>query len=384
MPEDPDSDPDDWLAHDPGKVWGSTPSGIPIRESDLRLILTDSTCSLTVFDFISTWWVGNHAGILHGTWVAPVGLLQRCTLQGIMSPHRVRAHGPPGIDPDSARHLWFPIQDALCNWALVHYDLPAGVIHLHCNPTIGHLRQVRAWTTLWLGKRDRPVWETRHPTSDRHTFSTTAQFLEYALRRITDGPTTESVSNVESEYLLRFRRAVTQACRNALEHRLPDSSPDLPTTPKPHMTSAWRLVVADRYKASRLQRDQSQQALAATDTVTANWLRTWTSSQPLGHQQNSKAQVITVNVGPSGLQVCIKHLPKLLRGLTSLPMAIHLQDTKITLQRSRSIHDQLNRILPDYTAYHSLWPNKPGRRYNLGVTTLLRNDLALKCTTLSG
>eukprot|EP00961_Rhodomonas_salina_P107951 1453803-Rhodomonas_salina.1 len=61
-------------------------------------------------------------------------------------------------------------------------------------------------------------------------------------------------------------------------------------------------------------------------------------------------------------------------------MAIHLQDIKITARRARTIHDQLKRILPDYTAFSAVRPRGPSRRYNLGVMTLIRNDVAFTTT----
>ena len=104
-----------------------------------------------------------------------------------------------------------------------------------------------------------------------------------------------------------------------------------------------------------------------------HWQDKWKSTQC---NTAGKWHVITMNVGPKGLQACIQRMEQILTHHNSLPAALHFQDVKITQRRAKSLHDQLKRALPDYTAFYEIRPAKHSKRYSLGVLTMLRNDVA--------
>lgn len=64
------------LRHDPNKRWGTSPSGRPLFERDL-LPVFNGTWAPHVVDTWLTWWTLDHPGVSLGTWVAPIGTLER-------------------------------------------------------------------------------------------------------------------------------------------------------------------------------------------------------------------------------------------------------------------------------------------------------------------
>ena len=93
--------------------------------------------------------------------------------------------------------------------------------------------------------------------------------------------------------------------------------------------------------------------------------------------------VIRLNVGPQGLQKVLQSLPKLIRQFAHVPAVIHLQDIRISPRRARTIQDSIKQVCPDYTGFYEVRPKRKARRYDLGVLTLLRNDVAYGATKTS-
>ena len=374
-----DSDPTDPLLYSNSKTWGMDAMGRPVTEADVRRLITHGTWSPALCDLFLQWWAQSHPGVSAATWIAPVDLLRMCTVRSSLSAYRVRKHGPP-CPLSQYNTLWFPILKYDGSWSVIQCHLQDGALLIHGNPPLGTIQSLTSWLNLSLGARRPHSWTIR-PTNASQNWADTPAALSYILDASTGA---SSPAEGDLDFQDRRQRAFVVACRSACQPnpRVNDLPSDLPTRERTEKVSAWKAWTAQQrllLEKSRARR----QALQKSDTnpATAVWHRKWTAVDPL--PTSSRTIIITLNVGPRGLQVCLRHLPQLLTHLAALPMAIHLQDTKISQRRSRTIHDQLKRLLPDYTAFHSIRSQGRARRYNLGVTTLLRNDIALSGQRLS-
>lgn len=96
------------------------------------------------------------------------------------------------------------------------------------------------------------------------------------------------------------------------------------------------------------------------------------------------SHVVSAQMGSRGLQPCINRIPELLHRFPCLPIALHAQDTKQLQRRTVSVRDHLKRVAPDYTHFFAAkHKRRKGRRYNLTLMTLLRNDVAFTAQRLS-
>jgi hypothetical protein len=128
-----------------------------------------------------------------------------------------------------------------------------------------------------------------------------------------------------------------------------------------------------RMKAQRVRKQEHH--LTEVD----DWSTKWRSKTRF----NGSFHVITLNVGPRGIQPCLQRINELFRDFSGTPAVIHIQDIKMTDRRSKTIHDFLKDQLPDYTAYYEIHPARKARRYNLGVLSLIRNYVAYGADRMS-
>ena len=110
--------------------------------------------------------------------------------------------------------------------------------------------------------------------------------------------------------------------------------------------SLWQEIRAEalRQKPRRERDGDSEERI--------EWTRKWRISA--ADRANPSSHVITVNVGPRGLQICLEHLPATIGCFDTLPMVVHLQDVRITRRRFRTMQEHVKRLLPDYTIYAQL------------------------------
>lgn len=118
------------------------------------------------------------------------------------------------------------------------------------------------------------------------------------------------------------------------------------------------------------------------DQAVSEWKNKWRSAQGRNVQTDWKYHVLTINVSPSGLQWCLNRVCSLFAHFHELPAIIHVQDIKITVLCTKTIQPQLQRLCPDYTSYIAVHPARRKRHYNLGVMTLVRNDIAFTCKAI--
>ena len=136
-----------------------------------------------------------------------------------------------------------------------------------------------------------------------------------------------------------------------------------------HKHMAWQQIRAETLRQKRRKEPESEEAVASRD-----WRRQWGVRRV--DRTNPTCHVVTINVGPRGLQVCVENLPWVVHQHQTPPMVIHLQDIRITRRLFKTIQDLLRKLMPDYTAYANIKTCKKSRRCQMGVMTLLRNDVA--------
>lgn len=150
--------------------------------------------------------------------------------------------------------------------------------------------------------------------------------------------------------------------------------------PQPIIANTRKHMVWQEVRAAALRQKKSRQQDTPEEQEVQDWRTQWKVTAEERVASPHTCYVVTINVGPRGLQACIERLPEVVQQHDTIPMALHLQDVRITKRRLRTIHDLVKRILPDHTMYASLKQCKRARRYNMGVVTLLRNDVAHNAT----
>ena len=133
----------------------------------------------------------------------------------------------------------------------------------------------------------------------------------------------------------------------------------------------WQQIRAEALKQKK-QRSPGDEA----SEMEQDWRRRWQVRARDLPASPASCHVVTVNVGPRGLAVCLNELPSLVAQHDTAPMVLHLQDIRITPRRFKTMSDRIKKVMPDYTPYAFIKKCKGARRYQMGVMTLLRNDVA--------
>lgn len=149
-----------------------------------------------------------------------------------------------------------------------------------------------------------------------------------------------------------------------------------------HMAAQIETVVLHKVnkQAKARIRKIGRQEQHSVDTAVRDWKKKWMSNQQGEHKADTKHHVLTVQVGPCGLQPCLKRIRSLLAGFPHLPAVIHFQDIKFTQRRVKTVKKQISDLCPDYTMFSDIRAARRKRHYNMGVLSLVRNDLAFSCT----
>lgn len=322
-------------------------------------------------------------------------------------PRKVQQQGPSHITPERATHFWFPLHDLKFGWGLLHADVQRRTVRVW-GRTPAHLAErAGTWMTSWLKET---VWEGEPPGAwsvERVDDawcpdSDTVAALEMA-GHISHSPTLE-VTDVQTEWAARLlpevcreygrdqdRRQVhsEEAVRAPLPVFGPDPAPKSPLQkmqerikggqPPPRPEGTRRHMVWQQIRAEALRQKKRRKTDEEEDGgQEKEWKAKWRLSAAQRGDARETCHVVTVNIGPRGLSICLEELPSLLTQHDTLPMAIHLQDIRISARRFKTIHDRMKQVMPDYTAYAHVKKCKTGRRYQMGVLTLLRNDVAHK------
>ena len=138
-----------------------------------------------------------------------------------------------------------------------------------------------------------------------------------------------------------------------------------------HNHMVWQQIRAEALKQKKQRRPAEEGGEMEKD-----WRRRWQIRACDLPASPASCHVVTVNVGPRGLAVCLGELPSLVVQHDTAPMVIHLQDIRITPRRFKTLRDRIKKVMPDYTPYAFIKRCKGAKRYQMGVMTLLRNDVA--------
>ena len=331
------------------KIWGQAPNTTLLTEEDVRALHSHGTWKPHVMSSWLDWWATAHPDVSAGAWVASVGTLHTAFSGGTskISIDKVRRHGPTHLTQARATHFWFPLHDIRWGWGMIWADIEARQL-----TTWGrvpqHLRdRASQWMNAWMkdGHTDSdtgpwPVTSNAAPWKDRDDVATAMQMAEW----IRGGEVTEW----EEEQKEWAARLLPQICRDygAEQDRRQEGSevppPSEPAVPKlnkheearkrraMHTTvestrshMMWQQVRAEAARQKKRRQPLTEEAQGAID-----WKRQWRVAGE--DRSDPTCHVVTVNVGPRGLQVCIEDLPHLIGQHNVRQMVIHLQDIRIT------------------------------------------------------
>ena len=381
------------------KVWGKAPNAVPLVEEEIRMLHSHRTWQPHVMSTWLDWWSANHPDTPAGAWVASVGTLHVAFKdnkggngQSIKS-EKVRRSGPTHITRSRASHFWFPLHDIKHGWGLILADINQRQLSTWGRVPLQISDRAKLWMNTWLAEGrvdEEKEWTvTEKGTSWQPGDDVTGalQMAEWMLL----GDAMES--EWEDSVLEWASRLLPHVCRDygKEQDRRQEGTENPPAKPAPPPANKHDVQRARRAANPKVAKTRSNMAwtqvraeairqkprpkqVSVEEQEAVDWKRKWSVTR--ADRTDPTCYVVTVNVGPRGLQVCVDNLPELIKQHKTLPMVIHLQDIRITGRRFKTIQDLLRKVLPDYTAYANIRKCGKARRYQMGVMTLLRNDVA--------
>ena len=236
------------------------------------------------------------------------------------------------------------------------------------------IRQTLAWVEGWL----EGTVEWCAPEHDVAPMNTVSRFVVWVMQ----WACAVARQPVGQEMELTFQTSVARVCRSFELHAGSASVPTMTARKRARRRMATDAQTVSWIKFMRKARSGKlfPKALPAPPAVAEDaWQRQWTSP---GNKWADGGECICISaqVGPQGLEASAGALPAMIASQPHKPMAIMLQDIRATRRRMRGLEQRLRTLCPDYTVFFTIRPPTVARRYNMGVATLVRNDVALKAT----
>lgn len=349
-----------------------------ILESHIRELSVQGKWHTWAVDSWCEWWRQHQPAIPTNVWLAPTGTVLRLRRKQTIIPRRAYLHGPTTFQ-QALTHFWFPFHASDDTWSAVCVDKARAEIQIYGEMPERWWRDTGYWMDAWLARHlpTQPArsWTYRHMETGFHGWQDPALFCAALANWMAALP----CPHFEAAQLPQLRSLLESSCREHFQKVAPVSPPSPASTPSARVRHvkghALRKLLRTLKKAGATpvvsQAERTQQELQHHQ----EWQDKWASTRTFTHG-SKQFKVITLNVGPRGLQQCLEKLTELYRGDNHLPAVIQLQDIKLTHRRARTIHDRMKRLMPDFTFFTSIRPKRAARRYNLGIMTLLRNDVA--------
>ena len=113
-----------------------------------------------------------------------------------------------------------------------------------------------------------------------------------------------------------------------------------------HHHMVWQQIRAEVLRQKKRRTAETQDEEAGRD-----WKMRWRIRAVEVNDTPASCYVVTVNVGPRGLAVCLDELPSIVSQHDTAPMVIHLQDICMTPRRFKTMADRIKKVMQDYTPF---------------------------------
>ena len=376
-----ESEVEDEAEHNPtlraeaAKIWRRLPFHPNLQEREVAQIEA-GVWNPTSADHWLDWWGAQHPDAALTRWVAPVDAVSKSFVEGALSPTRIRRYGPQGMAGQRAQAMLFPFSPAYGrgSWSAIAIDLLSYRVQCIGNVSDLRIRQTVAWVDGWV--EGDCAWQD--PERDNTPLLCAQDLLVWVM-----------------QWSCMLQRVpITAQERGALGAGIAKIFRTSPLRPPP-----------DAPPTQRELRNARQAREAATDSVAWHqfkkrlrknkifppappvthelqdgaWKTKW-SSPGSKWADHGECVCVSAQLGPQGLEASADGLPGLIASQKQKPMFLMLQDIRSTRRRMRGLEQRLRGLCPDYTVYFTIRPPTTSHRYNLGVATLVRNDVALHAT----
>ena len=331
----------DYHPYPADKLWGATPSGANVYERDI-LRAHDGQWLPHVADSWLQWWADTHPDIKESQWVAPLSLVSRSIKAGKVKAQHAHHHGPSNT---LITEMWFPARSITGRWSMIKADLQLRRLFTYGPTSPLMCQQTSQWIDAWRRKFSFLPWSYTAVTDVRSPELET-DFLIQASNWLVDRaspPYAELDFEKAQRLMMQTVRQQVTGVDNALEvvdaptPAAPPAAPlHMPAHPRPRNRKrrapaappptliSWTTY---RKRVRALRKRRQDVHLSERDSWSVQW-----RSDP--HSRAKGAfYVVTMNVGPRGLQPCMQRLDECIRGCDVLPAVIHLQDVKLTSRR---------------------------------------------------